>query len=325
LTPLLQLLQGPSLKSGHAAQRAEADCMIPTPSLRNAILAVALPLLSAGSCPAQMQSYNFDAQSGSDPNRPPAAQNPSRRTSPPPATIRSQKQNAGDPSPDEQSLFEHLNESRVLTGLPALHWDANLAAAARKHCAVMVQHEALSHQFPGEAGLLQRVRDTGAGFSALAENVALAATADEIHYEWMHSPPHRANILDPQLTAVGISVLPGRKGLYAAEDFSLATEKLSLNEQEAKIRQLISDMKVLTDDNPEHTRWNDARQSCPMRDGNAGKPAAVVRFETSDLNSLPPKLQAMLASGKYRSAAVGACDAGDGNSFTRFRLVVLLY
>jgi uncharacterized protein YkwD len=53
-------------------------------------------------------------------------------------------------SASEKLLFEQLNESRVLAGLAPLHWDSNLAAAAREHCAVMVHHEALSHQFPGE-------------------------------------------------------------------------------------------------------------------------------------------------------------------------------
>jgi hypothetical protein len=230
------------------------------------------------------------------------------------------------PLGDEKILFDHVNEARVLSGLPALHWDASLAVAARQHCALLVQHEALSHQFPGEEDVKERARHAGAAFSVVAENVALAPTADEIHDEWMHSPPHRANILDPELTAIGIAVMPGHKGLYAAQDFSRAVENLTLLEQEEKIRALISFAAVRTADNPEHTRWNEARKACQAPNRNAGVSTTFIKFEAVDLSQLPERLNSMLASGKYRSAAVGACDPGDGaNGFTRYRIAVLLY
>ncbi len=266
------------------------------------------------------------AQSSNDPNRPPSAQNSSRAIPQRAATSAAQKPSPGGPSGAEKILFDQLNESRVLAGLSALRWDANLATAARKHCALMVQHEALSHQFPGEAGLQQRLNEAGEEFSVAAENVAMAQTAEEIHYEWMHSPPHRANILDPQLTAVGIATMPGSKGVFAVQDFALAFEKMTLNEQEEKIRELISAMGVRTADNPERTQWSDARKTCQMRDGYAGKATYVVRFETADLSKLPTGLQKPLASKKYAAAAVGACSPpNDGTGFTHFRFAVLLY
>jgi uncharacterized protein YkwD len=266
------------------------------------------------------------AQSSNDPNRPPSAQN-SLRTIP----QRAVSSAAQNPSPDgpsgaEKILFDQLNESRVLAGLSALRWDANLAAAARKHCALMVQHEALSHQFPGEAGLQQRLNEAGEELSVAAENVAMAQTAEEIHYEWMHSPPHRANILDPQLTAVGIATLQGSKGIYAVQDFALAFEKMTLGEQEEKIRELINAMGVRTADNLERTQWSDARKTCQMPSGFVGKATYVVRFETADLSKLPAGLQKPLASKKYDSSAVGACSPpNDGTGFTHFRFAVLLY
>ena len=158
-----------------------------------------------------------------------------------------------------------------------------------------------------------------------AENVALAGTPDEIHYEWMHSPPHRANILDPQLNAIGIAEMPGRKGLYAVQDFALAVEKLSLAQQEEKVRALISASGLRTEDNPERTQWNDARKTCQMSSGSAGQPAALLKFDGSDLSQLPARLQPLLSSGKYRSAAVGACDPGGIDGFTHFRVAVLFY
>jgi uncharacterized protein YkwD len=258
-----------------------------------------------------------------DPNRPPSAQRPAHRNAG--ANRATSQRDDSEPSGDEKILFEHVNESRVLAGLSALRWDAKLAAAAREHCALLVQHDALSHQFPGEPGLQERLNSAGAEFSVAAENVALAPTPDEIHYEWMHSPPHRANILDPQLNAIGIAAMPGKRGLYAVQDFSHAVEQLSLPDQEEKVRNLIAATGVRTADNPEHTHWSDARKSCTMSSGFAGKPASVVHFETSDVSKLPPQLEASLRSGKYHSAAVGACEAPNSSGFTQFRFTVLLY
>jgi uncharacterized protein YkwD len=280
-------------------------------------------------------SASSQAQSSDDPNRPPYAQTPRRapqhvqaasmpQPSAPQPSAPQPSTNA--PSGDERILFDHVNESRVLAGLHPLQWDANLAAAARRHCLLLVQHEALSHQFPGEADLKIRLRQNGVEFSVAAENVAVAGTPDELHYAWMHSPPHRANILDPDLNAIGIAELPGSKGLYATQDFAQALESLSLAEQEQQIRSLLSAAGLRTADNAERTQWSDARRTCQMPSGYAGKPAAFVKFDSADLRQLPAKLRTLLAGGKYRSAAVGACDPiGSSDGFSQYRLAVLLY
>jgi uncharacterized protein YkwD len=304
-------------------------------------------LLAALAMSATASAQSTSAQSANDPNRPPYAQNSARHSSAASSAAGSgagsgagssvgsgasaganaamRKPQDGGPSGEERTLFEHANESRVLAGFPALHWDGQLAEAARRHCVVMVQHEALSHQFRDEEDMLQRISDSGAGFSALAENVALAATADEIHFAWMNSAGHRANILDPKLTAVGISVLPGNRGLYAVEDFSLQVGNLSMEQQEARIRELLSAAGIRSADKGEHAATSDARRACLQGDKYSGKAAMVARFETPDLSKLPDKLQSPVASGKYRFAAVGACDAMASGGFTRFRLAVLLY
>ena len=72
--------------------------------------------------------------------------------------------------------------------------------AAHLHAVRMVvQQNALSHQFPGEPGLRGRSRFEGrrALQFLLAENVAHSGpSAEGIHQQWMNSPPHRANLLD---------------------------------------------------------------------------------------------------------------------------------
>jgi uncharacterized protein YkwD len=143
----------------------------------------------------------------------------------------------------ERALLEDANRERVAQGLAPLHWNANLAAAAHAHALLMAQRNTLSHQFSGEAPLQDRVRSAGARFTEVAENVAEGPSAEMIHVSWMHSPPHRANLLDPELTDIGIAVAVGAPGpgsgrspmLFAVQDFSQAVADLSLNEQEHQV------------------------------------------------------------------------------------------
>jgi uncharacterized protein YkwD len=143
----------------------------------------------------------------------------------------------------ERALLEDANRERVAQGLAPLRWNANLAAAAHAHALQMVQHNTLSHQFAGEAPLQDRARSAGARFTEVAENVAEGPSAEMIHASWMHSPPHRANLLDPELTDIGIAVAVGAPGpgsgrapmLFAVQDFSQAVPELSLNEQEQQV------------------------------------------------------------------------------------------
>lgn len=121
---------------------------------------------------------------------------------------------------DEQTLFDDANRERTQRGLSPLKWDAQLAEAARQHAALMAQQNSIEHQLPDEPEPIARARQAGARFSALAENVAEGATTDEIHDGWMNSPPHRKNILDPQLNSVGIAVVDRGAQLFAVQDLA---------------------------------------------------------------------------------------------------------
>ena len=60
------------------------------------------------------------------------------------------------------------------------------------------------------------------GWCAAGENIAYAGggNADSIHRMWMASPGHRANILNPQFTHVGIGATTDSRGqLWMAQVF----------------------------------------------------------------------------------------------------------
>ena len=222
----------------------------------------------------------------------------------------------------EQYLFNALNEERASAGLQPLVWNPALASAARVHAERMAAKSAISHQFAGEPGLTARLSSSGAHFSAVAENVAVAPTAVSLHDAWMHSAGHRANILDSNFTSVGIAVVVRGEDLWAVQDFARDVESLSLEDQEQRVGSLLNAAGVAT-----VTTTADARSTCLMSSGYAGKhrPSFVMRFSSADLSRLPDRLASLLATRSYTEADVGACSAAKQGSFTMYTVAVLLF
>ena len=221
-----------------------------------------------------------------------------------------------------QALFESANHERASRGLTPLKWSPALAAAARQHAQRMAAQNTLSHQLPGEPDMATRATQAGAHFSALAENVAEGPSAAAIHREWMNSPPHRANLLDPHLDSAGIAVAEGSGVLFAVEDFSRETGKLSVEEQEGIVNAQLrrSGLRLLN-------YTEDARRSCLLDNGYAGShvPSFVLHYATPDLETLPDLLEKRIQAGKYHSAVVGACATDARAGFSNYRIAVLLF
>jgi hypothetical protein len=223
----------------------------------------------------------------------------------------------------EQYLFSAANAERMQRGVAPLKWDETLHRAAQRHAGEMASRESISHQYPGEADLANRGHEAGAKFTVISENVAEAWSAPEIHDAWMHSPDHRANLLDPRVNAVGISVERRNGQLYAVEDFDRSVQSLRFEDQESAVAGLLqTEARLNVMPNAE-----DARRTCEMSSGYAGerKPWFVMRFTAASLDRLPNTLRTKLATGKYHTAAVGACDATRAGPFTAYAIAVMLF
>jgi uncharacterized protein YkwD len=221
----------------------------------------------------------------------------------------------------EQMLYDAVNRERASLGLRQLQWDTALANAARLHTTLLAEHDTLSHRFEGEADLQTRLRLAGARFSLVAENVAQAPDVSTLHIAWMNSAPHRANILDPQVDSIGIAIERRGEEYYATQDFAAVVASMTREEQEQQVARLLYANGVTIIGSVD-----DARRGCDQNRPSFGtQPAAIARFETSDLNRLPNDLARMIASGRFRHGAVGACEVPVVTPFARFRLTVLLY
>jgi uncharacterized protein YkwD len=117
----------------------------------------------------------------------------------------------------KQTTLCLLNKQRRVHGRRSLKANQHLARAARKHALDMVQRNYFSHTSPGGASFVDRIMkqdyvDPGEGWT-LGENLAWGsyqlATPKSIVRSWMHSPGHRANILNPSFREIGIGVVTG--------------------------------------------------------------------------------------------------------------------
>jgi hypothetical protein len=227
------------------------------------------------------------------------------------------------PTVSEQYLLAAANQERTSRGLAPLHLDRTLVQAAAFHAREMAAHAGIvSHQFSGEPELATRGSNAGAHFSLITENVAEAPSSTIIHDLWMHSPGHRANLLDPNVDSVGIAIVSRDNQLFAVEDFARTVETLSLNEQEHEVASVIAQSGIaVADSSPA------ARQTCEMSTGYAGsrKPWFVMRYTAASLDEIPSQLKTRLTSGKYHQAVVGACPAQEKGPFTAYNIAVLLY
>jgi len=222
----------------------------------------------------------------------------------------------------EQYLFAAANEARANQGLLPLRLDPVLTEASEFHAREMADHAAISHQFDGEPELATRGANAGAHFSLISENVGEAPTSVIIHDLWMHSPGHRANLLDPNVDSIGIAIVTRNNQLYAVEDFSRTVQVLTLNQQERTVAGVLaqSGMRVAE-------TTDDARQTCTMSTGYAGsrQPWFIMRYTAASLNEIPSQLKSRLSSGKYHQAVVGACSTASKTPFTAYNIAVLLY
>jgi uncharacterized protein YkwD len=222
----------------------------------------------------------------------------------------------------EQYLLAAANEARANQGLSPLRLDPVLTEASALHAREMANHAAISHQFDGEPELATRGANAGAHFSLISENVGEAPSSVIIHDLWMHSPGHRANLLDPDVDSIGIAIVARNNQLYAVEDFASTVKILTLNQQERTVAGVIAQSGMRVAETTE-----DARQTCTMSTGYAGshQPWFIMRYTAASLNAIPNQLKSRITSGKYHQAVVGACPATGKSSFTAYNIAVLLY
>ncbi|MET0591782.1 MAG: CAP domain-containing protein, partial [Polyangiaceae bacterium] len=119
---------------------------------------------------------------------------------------------AVSPSQAEARLFDLLNDERRAARLNPVIRDDELRKVALGHSQDMTDHHFFSHVSPSTGGPGDRVRSAALLVTLSAENIAHAPTPEDAHDGLMESPGHRAAMLEPRFTHVGIAAVGNDDG-----------------------------------------------------------------------------------------------------------------
>ncbi|WP_105614421.1 CAP domain-containing protein [Vallitalea okinawensis] len=109
----------------------------------------------------------------------------------------------------EQEMLRLVNEARSQNGLQPLKADMELTNVARIKSQDMIDNNYFSHNSPTYGSPFDMMKDFGISYVKAAENIAGNQNSTSAHDALMNSPGHRKNILDPDMTHIGIGIQQG--------------------------------------------------------------------------------------------------------------------
>jgi hypothetical protein len=119
-----------------------------------------------------------------------------------------------------KELFYRTNEERRARRLPALAWDSQLSTLATSWSSTMARTGSFSHRNLGSLFGSPSYKDR---YRTLAENIyegnGSFGTAGSAHVGFMTSPAHRAALLNPGLTSLGVGAYCRSGTLFVTQDF----------------------------------------------------------------------------------------------------------
>ncbi|SFH22815.1 uncharacterized protein, YkwD family [Desulfotomaculum arcticum] len=110
---------------------------------------------------------------------------------------------------DEQQMVSLVNQERAEAGLKQLTVDMRLVKSARVKSSDLVNSNYFAHTSPKGTTPWDLIHAQGVSYSRAGENLAGAASVDRAHTSLMNSQGHRANILNPNFTHIGIGIVDG--------------------------------------------------------------------------------------------------------------------
>jgi uncharacterized protein YkwD len=126
------------------------------------------------------------------------------------------------PPPTVTRVVEMTNVERQKAGLQPLALNPSLLQAAESYAGVMAASSCFGHECGPVRSFSDRAAAAGyTGWIALAENVAAGyPSPEQVMSGWMNSSGHRANILNPRLTEIGVGqAAGGSMGFYWVQVF----------------------------------------------------------------------------------------------------------
>jgi len=105
----------------------------------------------------------------------------------------------------EQQVVNLTNQERAKHGLAPLQVDLALSKVAREKSLDMARNNYFSHNSPTYGSPFDMMKAFGIQYRTAGENIAKGQrTPEEVVNAWMNSEGHRANILNPNFTHIGV-------------------------------------------------------------------------------------------------------------------------
>lgn len=102
-----------------------------------------------------------------------------------------------------EQVVELVNAERARAGLSALKLNRDAASAAQVRAQEIAS--GFSHTRPDGSGFQTALDDAGVTYRGYGENIAYGQNSPQaVMNQWMNSSGHRANILNPDFTEIGV-------------------------------------------------------------------------------------------------------------------------
>jgi uncharacterized protein YkwD len=195
----------------------------------------------------------------------------------------------------KEGIISSTNEFRRQNGLQELTVKQQLAEAAQYFADYMARTDKYSHTADGKEPW-ERVAKYGYAYCIVLENIAYENSPEGFRAEdliqgfmsgWKKSPPHRKNLLDPDVYEIGVGVAysGGTGRYYAVQDFARPKSKEIVftitNETDSTVKYTVDGKKLSLD--PRYTmtheqcRPSEIRFESPKTTEATPPPAATVR------------------------------------------------
>ena len=233
----------------------------------------------------------------------------------------------------ERRLLELANRDRMKAGLAPLQKDEGLTRAAREHAAAMAAQQKLSHQLAGEPSLVHRLAaNSKTHLDQTGENVAFAGSVDQAQDNLMHSPPHRANLLNAGYNVAGFSVVRRGSLLYVTQDFGHSLPSRSDAEAEVLVARSVDRVRAQSrlPGLERMERKEAASMACAMAEADSlrtpgPRARAVLRYTTSEPGLVPESAARVIKDRSLAAFAAGSCYARTPTYPTGVYWVVILF
>ncbi len=114
----------------------------------------------------------------------------------------------------EAEVIRLVNIERSKKGLQALKADWEISRVARYKSQDMINKKYFSHTSPTYGSPFKMLETFGIRFSSAGENIAYGQqTPAAVMKSWMNSSGHRANILSPSYTHIGVGLAKSSSGV----------------------------------------------------------------------------------------------------------------